>query len=47
VLERYTGTAKKKRSVWGVTISEHNTKTYYLLSNAATAEDYVNAKEGY
>lgn len=47
VLERYTCTAKKMRSVWGVTISEHNTKTYYLLSNAATAEDYVNAKEGY
>lgn len=47
VLERYTGTAKKKRSMWGVIIGEHNTKAYHLLSNAATAEDYVNAKEGY
>lgn len=47
VLDRYTGTAKNKLSMWGVIIGEHNTKTYHLLSNAATAEDYVNAKEGY
>lgn len=47
VLDRYTGTERKKWSVWGAIIGEHNTKTYYLLSNAATAEDYVNAKEGY
>lgn len=47
VLDRYTGTAKKRGSMWGAIIGEHNTKTYFLHSSAVTAEDYVNAKEGY
>ncbi|MDO8335035.1 MAG: hypothetical protein Q7T35_10250 [Nitrosomonas sp.] len=41
ILDRYTS------KEWGFITDAHNTKIYHLIGKTATAEEYINATEGY